>query len=288
MALTSMIGDKAFKRKIESEIKDLSEDGLKFLGDMNPQDRYDYFLAWVLPSKKPRPKRRLNYKARLDALINIYHVKNQSPALYIGHENDLIRKIERELNLPLLGVNWENKEQPRARGDPMDDVEDKGEGEATEEITDDIQEKIDELSQEDDIEKIEYIDAVDKIIPEKMITKGEREEIIYAIRDLSRVNAFEFLQLVKRHGARYILDLYHRSKDIYDFLFSFPVFEPIRKEYEEQYLFIKNGPNIMEGGIACRRCGSLRTVSTHKQTRAADEPDTIFVTCYDCNHHWRS
>lgn len=38
----------------------------------------------------------------------------------------------------------------------------------------------------------------------------------------------------------------------------------------------------------CRKCKSSRCTHYEMQTRSADEPSTIFVTCLDCGKHWRS
>jgi transcription elongation factor S-II len=38
----------------------------------------------------------------------------------------------------------------------------------------------------------------------------------------------------------------------------------------------------------CRKCKSQRCTYYEMQTRSADEPATIFVTCLDCGKNWRS
>lgn len=39
--------------------------------------------------------------------------------------------------------------------------------------------------------------------------------------------------------------------------------------------------------FTCGRCKSIRTTSTQKQTRSADEPMTVFVLCKDCGNRWK-
>jgi len=39
--------------------------------------------------------------------------------------------------------------------------------------------------------------------------------------------------------------------------------------------------------FTCGRCKSIKTTSTQKQTRSADEPMTVFVLCLDCNNRWK-
>jgi DNA-directed RNA polymerase subunit M/transcription elongation factor TFIIS len=38
----------------------------------------------------------------------------------------------------------------------------------------------------------------------------------------------------------------------------------------------------------CKKCRSTRCTYYEMQTRSADEPATIFVTCLDCGKHFRS
>ena len=47
------------------------------------------------------------------------------------------------------------------------------------------------------------------------------------------------------------------------------------------------GIETKEGMFKCVRCGSKKTSHYQKQTRSADEPMTVFVTCLDCRHKWR-
>ena len=40
--------------------------------------------------------------------------------------------------------------------------------------------------------------------------------------------------------------------------------------------------------FTCKRCKSKRCTYYELQTRSADEPATIFITCLDCGKHWKS
>tara|TARA_B100000886_G_scaffold247088_1_gene173901 strand:- start:556 stop:1065 length:510 start_codon:yes stop_codon:yes gene_type:complete len=40
--------------------------------------------------------------------------------------------------------------------------------------------------------------------------------------------------------------------------------------------------------FTCRKCKSKKCTYYELQTRSADEPATIFVTCLDCGKNWRS
>ena len=38
----------------------------------------------------------------------------------------------------------------------------------------------------------------------------------------------------------------------------------------------------------CRKCKSHKCTYYEMQTRSADEPSTIFITCLDCGKHWKN
>ena len=46
-------------------------------------------------------------------------------------------------------------------------------------------------------------------------------------------------------------------------------------------------PEAMTDAFKCRKCGSRSTSYYEVQTRSADEPMTQFITCLDCNNHWK-
>ena len=39
--------------------------------------------------------------------------------------------------------------------------------------------------------------------------------------------------------------------------------------------------------FTCKKCRSKRCTYYELQTRSADEPSTIFITCLDCGKHWK-
>jgi DNA-directed RNA polymerase subunit M/transcription elongation factor TFIIS len=40
--------------------------------------------------------------------------------------------------------------------------------------------------------------------------------------------------------------------------------------------------------FTCKKCRSKKCTYYELQTRSADEPATIFITCLDCGKHWKS
>jgi transcription elongation factor S-II len=39
--------------------------------------------------------------------------------------------------------------------------------------------------------------------------------------------------------------------------------------------------------FTCKKCKSKKCTYYELQTRSADEPSTIFITCLDCGKHWK-
>lgn len=46
-------------------------------------------------------------------------------------------------------------------------------------------------------------------------------------------------------------------------------------------------PKATTDQFKCGRCGQRKTTYHQMQTRSADEPMTTFVTCVNCNNHWK-
>ncbi|KAF7061814.1 hypothetical protein CFC21_068479 [Triticum aestivum] len=48
-----------------------------------------------------------------------------------------------------------------------------------------------------------------------------------------------------------------------------------------------SAPKASTDQFKCGRCGQRKTTYYQLQTRSADEPMTTFVTCVNCNNHWK-
>ena len=44
----------------------------------------------------------------------------------------------------------------------------------------------------------------------------------------------------------------------------------------------------MTDQFECKRCKSRETAYYEVQTRSADEPMTIFITCLNCGNRWKN
>ncbi|CAN0877190.1 Transcription elongation factor TFIIS [Linum grandiflorum] len=50
---------------------------------------------------------------------------------------------------------------------------------------------------------------------------------------------------------------------------------------------IGGAPKATTDQFKCSRCGQRKTTYYQMQTRSADEPMTTYVTCVNCNNHWK-
>ena len=68
--------------------------------------------------------------------------------------------------------------------------------------------------------------------------------------------------------------------------------DEIKKEIEKKVDevrsdWIEKHGEVTEGVYRCRNCGGKRTIQHEQQTRSADEPMTLFITCVDCKNTWK-
>ena len=57
--------------------------------------------------------------------------------------------------------------------------------------------------------------------------------------------------------------------------------DEVRTDWQE-----KHG-QVTEGVYKCRVCGGRKTIQHEQQTRSADDPMTLFITCLNCKNTWR-
>ena len=62
------------------------------------------------------------------------------------------------------------------------------------------------------------------------------------------------------------------------------IIERLRKRNASKYTDNAEASTDM---FTCRKCKGKRCTYYEMQTRSADEPATIFITCLDCKNHWR-
>ena len=66
------------------------------------------------------------------------------------------------------------------------------------------------------------------------------------------------------------------------------IWEPIKKKVNLMRDAMKiSNDDDNEGLYTCKKCKSRNTTFITLQTRSADEPMTIYITCQDCDNHWK-
>lgn len=72
-----------------------------------------------------------------------------------------------------------------------------------------------------------------------------------------------------------------------DLIFNSALLENARMKERIDLDIFRNKVKGTAGVFQCPRCGSRETVSAEKQTRSADEPMTIKITCIACGFNWK-
>ena len=57
--------------------------------------------------------------------------------------------------------------------------------------------------------------------------------------------------------------------------------EAVRSDWDQKHA------KVTSGVYKCKKCGGDKTVQHEMQTRSADEPMTLFITCVTCQNTWR-
>ena len=60
--------------------------------------------------------------------------------------------------------------------------------------------------------------------------------------------------------------------------------EEMKKLHAANYMHDKD----YKGLFRCGKCRGYKTTFYQMQTRSADEPMTVFITCHTCNIRWKS
>ena len=102
----------------------------------------------------------------------------------------------------------------------------------------------------------------------KRLYAGRMRSLIYAIRNNDKSM---FLDRIKSGELK---PSTFDTKEIWDLWYQEPKKEVVEKKPEE----------YDDGMFKCGKCKSMKTTYVEKQTRSADEPMTLFITCRMCGH----
>ena len=188
------------------------------------------------------------------------------------NNNDNNNKPEVDESFLLKGDNVARRNNTRKNllkylEDSLKDKEDQEERKKLIEKVVEIEEKLNETL----TGETPYVNRVIEIIHNIKDKKNAefRENIINGVikpEDLCTMNAIDMLSK-------------KRQKEIEEE--KIKQVDEVRADWQE-----KHG-QVTEGVYKCRVCGGKKTIQHEQQTRSADEPMTLFITCLNCKNTWK-
>ena len=64
--------------------------------------------------------------------------------------------------------------------------------------------------------------------------------------------------------------------------------ELIDEKFKREKVLYETKKEAMTDQFKCKKCKSRETAYYELQTRSADEPMTIFITCLNCGNRWKN
>lgn len=141
-------------------------------------------------------------------------------------------------------------------------------------------------------DNIDIVDAIKKY--KKLAKTDESIKNVYTNNKKLFLNVIETVVETDEQVLQHIKDIWNELKNTEmltvnkreRLYWSFPQTQKnMLNVYFELYQTRKVSKGV-EGLFKCIQCKSSNTKYTSKQTRSADEPMTIFVTCQDCGKMW--
>ena len=192
--------------------------------------------------------------------------------LHRNNDNDTNNKPELDESFLLKGDNVARRNNTRKNllkylEDSLKDKEDQEERKKLIDKVVEIEEKLNETL----TGETPYVNRVLEIIHNIKDKKNAefRENIINGVikpEDLCTMNAIDMLSK-------------KRQKEIEEE--KIKQVDEVRADWQE-----KHG-QVTEGVYKCRVCGGKKTIQHEQQTRSADEPMTLFITCLNCKNTWK-
>lgn len=90
--------------------------------------------------------------------------------------------------------------------------------------------------------------------------------------------------LARAVGLKRLVDM--TPQDMFPALWE-PVYTRVAQRQLRRMAAATNAADAAPGSYVCGKCRSNKTVYTAMQTRSADEPMTIFVSCLSCGKNWK-
>lgn len=118
--------------------------------------------------------------------------------------------------------------------------------------------------------------------------KFQDENPIFSLDDKYLI--FEIVTGIASEGYDNMYDYLNSRvwKDRKELMMESPSLKQAQNKLKLDLQITQSQIEVAEGIYTCRKCGSKKTQSTWAQTRSADEPATIYVTCVECGNAWKA
>ena len=115
-------------------------------------------------------------------------------------------------------------------------------------------------------------------------TSMYKQKFLQIQHNLKNSPVLKGLIIDKKIKTKDVIDM--RPEDLWpDGPYAKKMEDRIIKEMRKAYL-AKESKN-QDGFFKCGRCKSMKTTYYQMQTRSADEPMTVFVSCLNCDKNWK-
>ena len=146
-----------------------------------------------------------------------------------------------------------------------------------------------------------YIDNISKYVNKKHSEKIEQgiydftvnyvteNEIPYLFESIYENKLSEILSYLNKKNSSLIKMIENNEIDPYNIVFyKIEELEPDRyHNILKQREFEEHNGNFGSDAFTCSKCKKSKCQVTQRQTRAGDEPPTIFVKCLECGHSFK-
>jgi hypothetical protein len=137
----------------------------------------------------------------------------------------------------------------------------------------------------------DWIEMCDTVLSSFILKKNNRLNIARALWIISDKESEEAKYLLYEVFTEYLTTL--KTGDVFTKIKNREIgwrhagLQDTHHRYQEFDNFLTSPPEVEEGVLECKKCGSKKTFSFSKQTRRADESATVFVRCASCNAAFR-
>ena len=108
----------------------------------------------------------------------------------------------------------------------------------------------------------------------------------------SQLNTIEF-KIIYTNTLYEILNFTNSNENIVNYLkqkyisYNSHSFDNDKIEDNKEVFYLTHPSQISEGVYACSKCKNKKIFMYQLQTRSADEPMTVFLTCLNCQNKWK-